>query len=75
MAGSNSTKYCLQAARQTPSASQDMELGSKAAAGSSADLYIRPGMYVLQALFSAAVLTCASKTTSAVHAAALHCSI
>lgn len=33
----------MTAARQTPSASQDMELGSKAAAGSSADLYIRPG--------------------------------
>ncbi|KAA6421958.1 MAG: MAPK-related kinase [Trebouxia sp. A1-2] len=33
----------MTAARQTPRASQDMEAGSKAAAGSSADLYIRPG--------------------------------
>ena len=74
VSGSSSSKYCLQAARQTPSASQDMELGSKAAAGSSADLYIRPGSYLLQAPSLSVVLICASKTTSAFCAAALYCS-
>ena len=34
---------CLQAARQGSTAMPDMELRSRAAVGTSADLYVRPG--------------------------------